>query len=494
MERNALQKADFTVFLELWNMTQTYTTPSIHYRMAAWLQNSWNRGDTRLLLTAFRASGKSTITGLFSAWVLWRDPDLRILVLAAEESLASKMVRNIRKIIEKHPLTRHLIPTNPDQWAADRFTINRKKELRDPSVLSAGINSNVTGNRADIIIYDDVEVPNTCGTAEKRLSLRKRIRESNFILVPGGTQLYIGTPHSYFSIYADAPKVELDEEEVFLPNYKRLSLPILDKKNKSIWPEQFSEKDIDILKKQAGPNYFDSQMMLRPVNLLEGRLDVSLLQFYSSDLEYSESQREIQLSINRKKLVSCSAWWDPSFGKISGDDSVFAVVYTDQEGNYYLHHISYIKTDNIQEDEATHQCKLIIKIVEDLFVPSIAIEINGIGRFLPAILRRELAKRNIPCAIIEKTSSKAKHIRILESFDAITAAQSLYVHDSVRQTPFLSEMSEWVPEGKSNDDGLDAVAGALSLEPVRLKRYYHNFSSKWFGNNTAYEANTDFDV
>ena len=61
------------------------------------------------------------------------------------------------------------------------------------------------------MICDDVEVPNTAGTQHKRLELRERLREASFVLVPDGTQLYIGTPHSYYSIYADEARPELGE-------------------------------------------------------------------------------------------------------------------------------------------------------------------------------------------------------------------------------------------------------------------------------------------
>ncbi len=491
-----MQTHDFAVFLELWNMTQRYTTPSIHYRMAVWLQTSWERGDKRLLLMAFRASGKSTLVGLFSAWLLWRDPECRILVLAAESSLASKMVRNIRKTIEKHPLTTHLIPKNPDQWASDRFTINRHRELRDPSVLAAGVSANITGCRADIIIYDDVEVPNTSDTMNKRETLRERLEESNFILSPNGGQLYVGTPHSYFSIYADEPRLEVGEDESFLSIFKRLKIPVLGKDKKSVWPEQYSDEDISLLQKQSGPNKFSSQMLLQPVNIIEGRLDTKLLNFYNDDINYSEANKQIQLSLGRQKLVSCNAWWDPAFGSAKGDDSVLAVVFTDEVGNHYLHHIEYIQVEGEEgEDEATLQCQKIADIAEALYVPSISIETNGIGKFLPAILRRELGKRNVACSVVEKNNHRPKYIRILEAFDAVMAAQSLYVHESIKKTPFLTEMLEWQPDKNTgHDDGLDAVAGALSLEPVRLKRIYPSHQSGWQKGSQSYTADADFDV
>lgn len=491
-----MQTSDFTVFLELWNITQRYITPSIHYKIAMWLQTSWERGDKRLLLMAFRASGKSTIIGVFSAWVLWRDPECRILVLAADASLACKMVRNIRKIIENHPLTSKLRPKNPDQWASDRFTVNRDKELRDPSVLAAGVTANITGSRADLIIYDDVEVPNTCDTAEKRSALRERLKESNFILAGEGTQLYVGTPHNYFSIYADKPRHEVNEEEEFLSGYNRYKQPVLDGEGNSVWPEQFSRSAIETLKKQSGPNKFLSQMMLEPVNILDSRLDVNLLQYYDSDIEYSEAQQQVQLHLNGKKLVSCSAWWDPAFGSAKGDHSALAIVFTDEEGDYYLHHICYLKHECPErEGEAVKQCQIVADILERFYVPSVTIETNGIGKFLPAILKQELGKKNIPCAVIGQANHKPKHMRILEAFDAVMAAQALHVHASVKSTPFLLEMSEWQPENKNaSDDGLDAVAGALSLEPVRLKKFYSSAGRQWKAQGHTHQAHTSFDL
>ena len=53
----------------------------------------------------------------------------------------------------------------------------------------------------DLIICDDVEVPNTSNTAQKRENLRERLRELDFILSPNGTMIYIGTPHAYDTIY-----------------------------------------------------------------------------------------------------------------------------------------------------------------------------------------------------------------------------------------------------------------------------------------------------
>lgn len=496
MPKDRCNEDDLGVFLSEWNRIQNQTTPKIHFQIALWLQKCWERGETRLLLQAFRASGKSTIAGIFTAWLLHRDPDLRILVLSAESSLAQKMVRTIRKIIERHPSTKALRPSKPDQWAADSFTIKRKRVSRDPSVLARGLFANITGTRADIIICDDVEVPNTCDTPEKREILRDRLGENDFILTPGGMQLFIGTPHSYFSIYTDKPRKEAGETDIFLKGYKRFFSPIITEEGISAWPERYPLDEIETMRRNAGPMKFASQMMLEPVNITEGRLDPLLLRRYEDALEIKEAQQSVTLKIAGRKIVSGSAFWDPSFGKASGDASVLAVVFTDSEGDYWLHHMEYIRVRaGDDEDEATLQCQKIVELARDLFIPVIGVETNGLGKFLPAILRKELAKAKIACTVQERHSTQNKEQRILEKFDVVMAARSLHVHASVYKTPFISEMNEWRPSIRNrHDDGLDAVAGALDMEPLRIRRYYHTGAKRWSAHGTAHTAKTDFDV
>lgn len=487
-----LHDVGFSLFLSLWNQVQGQETPAIHFRMANWLEDSWRGGDRRLLLQAFRSSGKSTVTGLFVAWLLYRNADLRILVLAADLILARKMVRNVRRIIERHPLTVHLRPERADQWGSDRFTVRRGRELRDPSVLARGIDSNLTGSRADVIICDDVEVPQTCDTAAKRERLREALTEAGFTLTPGGTILYIGTPHSWYTIYADAVRGETGESVPFLNGYRRLTLPVLDAEGCSVWPERYTNEDIDQMRRAAGPNKFMSQMMLVPVNITEGRLDPGLLRFYNDTPRLSDELGGLYMQ--GRRLSSCSAWWDPAFGR-GGDASVLAVVYGDENGSFWIQRVEYIDAPAGSDDEATVQCRRVAQIARELHIPTVTIEINGLGRLLPGILRREVTAARVACAVREVSSTRPKDIRILEAFDAVLAARILHVHEDVRRTPFIAEMQEWRP-GRNNgrDDGLDAVAGALSREPLRLKPGHFAGRQGWMAGAKPLNAHTDFEV
>lgn len=188
-------------FLDSWNAVINMTTPNHHYLMMDFLTGICDNGSRRGLLMAFRHSGKSTLVGIFAACTLFLRPETRVLILSAETHLATRMVMHIRNILENHPWCQDMIPKNKREWAENKITINRPVGIREPSVVCQGVYGNITGMRADLIICDDVEVPNTCNTARKRAALRDRLRELDFILAPNGAMVYIGTPHTLDTIY-----------------------------------------------------------------------------------------------------------------------------------------------------------------------------------------------------------------------------------------------------------------------------------------------------
>ncbi|MCL2338632.1 MAG: phage terminase large subunit [Proteobacteria bacterium] len=188
-------------FLNAWNALIGLDTPAHHRDILKFLTDTLESAPHRALLTAFRHSGKSTVVGVFAAWCLSERPDTRILILSAETNLASRMVSHIKHILENHPGCVDMMPAVKREWGTHRLTINRPPGIREPSVICQGINGNITGLRSDLVICDDVEVPNTCNTAQKRDRLRDRLRELDFILSPNGTMIYIGTPHTKDTIY-----------------------------------------------------------------------------------------------------------------------------------------------------------------------------------------------------------------------------------------------------------------------------------------------------
>lgn len=492
------REVSLTDFVRFWNRRQHLGLPDLHKDILRWLEQSWQDGRKELLLLVFRDAGKSTLVGLFAAWLLLRDPGLRILVLAAEQTLARKMVRNVKRIIERHPLTRGLMPPTRDQWAADQFTVNRSVEWRDPSMLARGLNGNITGCRADIVLCDDVEVPATSDTPQKRDDLRARLAEIDYVLVPDGTQLYAGTPHTHYSIYALQPRREIGEQAPFLAGFHRLELPVLNEREESRWPERFPRERLDSIRRRTGAARFAAQMLLQPVSTEDARLDPDRIPLYGGELEVEHlSGDRMLLSIEGKRMVSASCWWDPAFGMPRhGDGSVIAAVFGDADGGYWLHRIQWLEQQPGSDlDAASQLCALAASFVKALHLPSVRLETNGLGRFLPGLLRRALSAADCGAGVIEQTSRQSKTARILQAFDVVLAAGALQAHRSVTDTPFFAEMREWRADGRSRDDGLDAVSGCLISEPVRLGLLPARPAlPNWRGGGAQHQAKTEFEV
>jgi hypothetical protein len=175
---------------------------------------------------------------------------------------------------------------------------------------------------------------------------------------------------------------------------------------------------------------------------------------------------------------------------------VVAAVFVDAEGGYWLHAVRYLTHDptRLQEtDEATQLCRQVAEFAEQMHLPAITIETNGLGRFLPALLRRELGLARVGCAVVEQFSHSSKEQRILDAFDPLLAAGALHAHADVWSTPFVEEMREWRPARRCRDDGLDAVSGCLLAEPVRLRRFAPGPRRDWRPGSLARAAAVEFE-
>ena len=490
-------------FVWQWNKDQGLGTPTLHIEIAEWLEECWRNDENRLALTVFRSAGKSTLVALYAAWLLHLDPNLRLLVVSAEQALAAKMTRNIRQILGRHSNTEHIRQKCGEEWAADRLTVPRSRSFRDPSVLARGLQGNLTGSRADVVICDDVEVPNTCDTAGKRQDLRQRLRELDFVLVPGGTSLFVGTPHSYYSIYSENIDPALGEERAYLDGFVRNHIPIVDKSGRSRWPERFGADALNNLAKKVGPQQYKSQMLLEPTHHSALRLDPERLVAYTDEIEITYRNGRRELSIDGHVMSGTACWWDPAYGQPErGDSSVVACVFTDANGHYWLHEVAYRTFDRSlleEADEASQLCEQVVAFAARNEQPSVIVENNGLGRFLPGLLRRAATVAKQPLQVTEATSTTSKTRRILEAFDPLLASGHLNVHKRVWSTSFIREMSEWRVEGSAHDDGLDAVAGCLRSQPVRLAPHSMTkgkqpSASDWRIRGRQYMADTEFAV
>lgn len=191
------KRISFLAFFLIWAKVQGWTVPDLHVRICHWLEHCQ---DPMRVLQVFRGAAKSTIYAVYKAWQLYCDGTWVSLIWAADGGLAKKLTRDTINVLRRHPLCGGMLPTKP---GAQAFWVSGVTDPRNASMTAVGVDQNVTSARARDIDYDDVEVPKNIKTPEARENLRAKIQEATFILVPGGQETYIGTPHTHDSIYPE---------------------------------------------------------------------------------------------------------------------------------------------------------------------------------------------------------------------------------------------------------------------------------------------------
>lgn len=166
-------------------------------------------GGRRRFIQAFRGVGKTFLTAAYVVWRLWKDPDLKIMIVSANEAFATEIATFIKQIID-HPagegLWSELRPRLGQRQSVLAFDVGPAKTDKSPSVKAVGITGQMTGSRAGLIIFDDVEVPKNSETETMREKLVAKMAEGAAILKPGGEIIYLGTPQSEQSIYRSLPE------------------------------------------------------------------------------------------------------------------------------------------------------------------------------------------------------------------------------------------------------------------------------------------------
>ena len=200
MEMYALD--DFKIFSKLvWEHLRLPDPSELQYEIADFLQE----GHSRQVLQALRGAGKTWLTGTFAAWRLLRDPNEKILIVSQSGAHSDNIAIFIRKIIETMPMLQHLIPKKSKGHRTSNvsFDVDGCEVSVQPSLRALGITSQLQGNRASLLIADDVEGQQNSATEMRREQLRVQTAEFEAILqtTEGAQILVLGTPQSAESIY-----------------------------------------------------------------------------------------------------------------------------------------------------------------------------------------------------------------------------------------------------------------------------------------------------
>ena len=194
--------SDFRKFLfVIWKHLNLPDPTPVQYDIAYNLQH----GDKRMIIQAFRGVGKSWITSAYVVWLLYMNPQLNILVVSASKSRSDDFTTFTLRLISEMDILAHLRPKTDQRQSKISFDVAPAAASHAPSVKSVGISGQLAGSRADVIVADDIEVPNNSMTQGMRDKLSEAVKEFDAILKPEGRIIYLGTPQNQESLYNKLP-------------------------------------------------------------------------------------------------------------------------------------------------------------------------------------------------------------------------------------------------------------------------------------------------
>lgn len=488
-------KDDFVLFLMvLWRALNLPKPTRCQIDMARALSDGSQR---RFILQAFRGIGKSFITCAFVVWRLWKEPDLKFMIVSASKERADANSIFVKRIIDLLPFLHHLKPGQQQRDSVISFDVGPAKPDHSPSVKSVGITGQLTGSRADILIADDVEVPGNSATQAARDRLGELVKEFDAILKPGGTIIYLGTPQCEMTLYRELenrgyvttiwparyPKDKSDWE-----TYGHRLAPMLvsdmeDDPDAAYWmptdPVRFDDADLKERELSYGKAGFALQFMLNP-NLSDAeRYPLKLRDFIVAALQVDSAPLQYQWMPNAQNIVGnvpCvglkgdtfhyyftadkrSAPYNMKIMAIdpSGrgkDETGFAVVYM-LNGYLYL-----MESGGFRGGYEDKTLEALARKAKEWKVNEVLCEGNfGDGMFLKIF--SPVLQRTYRCALTETKSTGQKEVRIADVLEPVMGAHRLVVMESAIQKDYASAR---------NIDGVHDVKYSLMYQLTRLTR------------------------
>ena len=362
-------EADLYTFACLVNPGRVYG--DVHKEFYRWLQ--YDNGSPNQLGLLPRAHMKSHMIAVWCAWHITNFPETTILYLSATSSLAEAQLYAIKGILTSPVYSRYwpemVLPEEGkrEKWSATEIAVDhpkRKEEaVRDMTIVAAGLTTTTTGKHADVIIADDVVVPDNAYTEEGRSKVRSAMSQMESILNAGGITKAVGTRYHPKDIYdtwksvmiPDYQENEQGEWEI-VGEFPMWSIfeRVVEKDNVFLWPRTTRTDgksfgfDVKVLAKTKS-GYLDktqfwAQYYNDPNDKESNRLGANSFNYYDKQhIEYKGGKWYF-----KNKPLNVYAAIDFAFSlKKKADYSAICVIGVDADGFIYVLDISRFKTDRI---------------------------------------------------------------------------------------------------------------------------------------------------
>jgi len=346
---------------------------AVHEEILSW----WVRDEAlrHQLVLMPRDHQKSALVAYRVAWELTKNPERTFLYISATCGLAEKQLFFIKNILTS-PIYRRYWPEiiNKDEGKRERWTTTeisvdhpkrREEGIRDPSILTAGLTTTITGLHFDIAVLDDTVVKENAYTGEGRTKVEELYSLLASVEAANSQEWVVGTryhPKDLYGtligmekyIYNDVGEV-INKENVY-EVFQRQVESRGDGIGEFLWPRQ-RRKDgkwfgfsMNILAEKKAKyldrTQFYAQYYNDPNDPESMRLSKDKFQYY--DKKFLEQRGSYWYY--RERRLNVTAAIDFAFSlKAKADYTAIVVVGVDADKNIYVLDIDRFKTDRISE-------------------------------------------------------------------------------------------------------------------------------------------------
>jgi hypothetical protein len=472
-----IAESDLLYFAELVNPLRMYG--DIHKEVFDWLSSE--DADYNQLLLLARGHQKSHCLAVWCAWWLTKYPESTILYISATADLAEQQLVAIKNIIDSD-VYRAFWPDMIDpeegrreKWSATKICVDhpqRKLEgVRDPSIRIAGLTTNTCGLHADVIVGDDVVVPDNAYTSDGRRKVASAMSQMSSIKNAGGLIKCCGTtyhPKDIYSVWKEQKMYVVNEETGEIEG-ERLLWDVLErpveKDGVFIWPRTyradgkafgFSHTILAKIKAEYLDRVqFFAQYYLDPNDPESERINRDSFQYYNP--KYIQ-QVGSKWAYNGKPL-NVYAHIDFAFSlRDAADYTAIVVIGIDADGMIYVLDIDRFKTDKISE-----YFNHVLQMHSRWEFRKLRAEVTVAQAIIVRDLKDRFTKEGLSLSIDEYRPNRymgAKEERIAAALEPRYENKAIW-HYKGGYIPMLEE--ELVLARPAHDDLKDALAAAVEI-------------------------------
>lgn len=353
-----------------------YVYGEVHKEIFKWMEeySLFGQGSIQIsnkLVMLPRGHLKSHMVATWAAWIITKHPEVTILYVSATAGLAITQLYAIKNILTNASFTRyfpeyvHPQEGKREKWSQDAISIDhprRKSEgIRDATISTAGLTTNTTGWHADILIPDDLVVPENAYTEDGRESVEKKTSQFTSILNAGGFTMACGTRYHPSDIYNTWRTQEYDiyseeGEIVDRVNVWEIKEYAVETDGLFIWPKtmrsdkKFFGFDAQVLSKIRAQYVdrvqFHAQYYNNPNDPGSNRINRDRFQYY--DKKFLQQRGGDWYFKNKKLNIYASIDFAFSLSKKS-DSTAIVVIGIDEESYIYILDIDHFKSEKIGE-------------------------------------------------------------------------------------------------------------------------------------------------